>query len=89
MLFVHRIVVIVVTYCKDSNILWVRRPSSFQYCPNDPEKPGSAAFEDHETMGHWASDNVGKNELISYQTEWNTSSLYGINWAEIREKGVW
>jgi len=28
--------------------------------PNDPEKPGEAAFEDHETMGHWASDNVGR-----------------------------
>jgi hypothetical protein len=46
--------------------------------PNDPEKVPEAAFEDRETIGHWASNKVEKNELLSYQTEWNSNSLDGL-----------
>lgn len=37
------------------------------------------AFEDRETMGHWASNKVEKNELSSYQMEWNSKSLDGLH----------
>ena len=37
-----------------------------------------AGFEDRETMGHWASKKVEKNELHKYQAEWNSNSLDGL-----------
>lgn len=35
-------------------------------------------LRDRETMGHWASKKVEKNELHAYQAEWNASSLDGL-----------
>jgi len=45
----------------------------------DPEKSSEAAFEDRETLGHWAGKQVEKNQLHSYQMEWNAKSLDGLN----------
>jgi len=42
----------------------------------DEEKRG--AFEDRETLGHWASKKVEANELMTYQGEWNADSLDGL-----------
>ncbi|PSS22101.1 hypothetical protein M430DRAFT_99469 [Amorphotheca resinae ATCC 22711] len=47
--------------------------------PEDPEKNPETAFEDRDTLGHWASNKVEKNELMSYQMEWNSHSLDGLN----------
>lgn len=35
-------------------------------------------FKDRATMGHWASKQVEKNELLAYQVEWNAQSLDGL-----------
>jgi len=44
----------------------------------DPEKAPEAAFEDRETLGHWASNKAEKNELHSYQVANNCNSLDGL-----------
>lgn len=35
-------------------------------------------LRDRETMGHWASKKVEKNELHAYQAQWNADSLDGL-----------
>lgn len=45
---------------------------------NDTEKALQTAFQDRETLGHWASKTVEKNELGAYQIKNNTSSLDGL-----------
>ena len=35
-------------------------------------------FKDRETMGHWASKKVEKDELHAYQAEFNARSLDGL-----------
>lgn len=32
-------------------------------------------LQDRETMGHWASKMINKNELQKYQAQWNADSL--------------
>jgi hypothetical protein len=49
------------------------------YSPSDAGKAPETAFEDRETMGHWASNKVEKNELLPYQQHWNSHSLDGLN----------
>ena len=49
------------------------------YSPGDVGKAPETAFEDRETMGHWASNKVEKNELLPYQQKWNSHSLDGLN----------
>jgi hypothetical protein len=45
----------------------------------DSEKALETAFEDRETLGHWASKKVEKDEMQTYQMEWNAKSLDGLN----------
>lgn len=40
----------------------------------DPE----SAFEDRDTLGHWAKVKTEKNELQAYQMEMNAKSLDGL-----------
>ena len=54
-------------------------PRLSSVAPKDPEKAPEAAFEDRETMGHWASNKIDKNELHTYQMEWNAKSLDGLS----------
>ena len=35
-------------------------------------------LKDRETMGHWASKMIDKNELQKYQAQWNAESLDGL-----------
>ncbi|MCJ1470919.1 hypothetical protein MMC07_009567 [Pseudocyphellaria aurata] len=35
-------------------------------------------LKDRETMGHWASVKIEKNQLHAYQKEWNANSLNGL-----------
>ena len=35
-------------------------------------------LEDRETLGHWASVKIEKNQLHAYQKEWNANSLDGL-----------
>lgn len=35
-------------------------------------------LKDRETMDHWASVKIEKNQLHAYQKEWNASSLDGL-----------
>ncbi|KAK2733388.1 hypothetical protein FQN57_002145 [Myotisia sp. PD_48] len=35
-------------------------------------------LKDRETLGHWASNKIEKNELHNYQREWNSASLDGL-----------
>lgn len=46
-------------------------------------------LEDRETMGHWASKKVEKNELHAYQKEWNSDSLDGLTGMKVarRDRG--
>jgi len=46
-------------------------PRLASVAPKDPEKAPEAAFEDRETMGHWASNEIEKNE---YHMKWNGTS---------------
>jgi len=45
----------------------------------DLEKTPEAAFEDRETLGHWAGKQVERNLIHSYQMEWNAKSLDGLD----------
>lgn len=42
------------------------------------EDPAKLALKDRETLGHWASNKIEKNELRNYQAEWNSHSLDGL-----------
>lgn len=44
----------------------------------DTQKALQTAFQDRETLGHWASKTVEKNELGAYQRKNNVSSLDGL-----------
>ena len=50
--------------------------------PTENSKPPKGALtpilKDRETMGHWASKMVDKNELQNYQAKWNAESLDGL-----------
>lgn len=35
-------------------------------------------LKDRETLGHWASVKIEKNQLHAYQKEWNANSLDGL-----------
>lgn len=35
-------------------------------------------LKDRETLGHWTSKKIEKNELQKYQSEWNADSLDGL-----------
>ena len=37
-----------------------------------------AVLEDRETLGHWASKKVEKDELRAYRAIWNLDSLDGL-----------
>ena len=37
-----------------------------------------ASFDDRQTLGHWASKQVEKNAMRSYQKQWNSASLDGV-----------
>lgn len=52
---------------------------------SDDGNPASCSFDDsrpvlkdRETMGHWASVKIEKNQLHAYQKEWNANSLDGL-----------
>lgn len=47
--------------------------------PDDPEKGPEPGFADRETLGHWASKQAEKNQIHSYQKDWNSKSLDGLN----------
>ncbi|RFU24997.1 hypothetical protein B7463_g11339, partial [Scytalidium lignicola] len=57
----------------------------------DIEKAPELAFEDRETMGHWAANKVEKNELTSYRMTWNAKSLDGLHGLKSarRDLGQW
>lgn len=38
----------------------------------------AAVLKDRETMGHWASVKIEKNQLHAYQRDWNANSLDGL-----------
>ncbi len=42
------------------------------------ETEWTPALKDRETMGHWASQRIEKNELRAYQAEKNNESLDGL-----------
>ena len=39
-------------------------------------------------MGHWASNKVKKDELHTYQMEWNAKSLDGLNGLRAARRGL-
>jgi len=53
-----------------------------QYVPIDDSDPPEGVLapilKDRETMGHWASKMIDKNELQNYQAKWNAESLDGL-----------
>lgn len=51
-------------------------------------KAPEAAFQDRETIGHWASNKVEKNELFSYQEQNNTRSLDGLVGLRTARRGI-
>ncbi|KAH8816446.1 pyridoxamine phosphate oxidase family protein [Xylogone sp. PMI_703] len=57
----------------------------------DIEKSPELAFEDRETMGHWASKKVENNELAAYRMVWNVRSLDGLHGLRSarRDQGQW
>ncbi len=59
-------------------------PPAAAPAPDGPQAPagllaveggGIPVLKDRETLGHWASKKVSKNDLRAYQAEWNASSL--------------
>jgi hypothetical protein len=45
-----------------------------------------AGLEDRETMGHWASQKIEKNELHAYQKVWNHDSLDGLTGMKVARR---
>ncbi len=46
-----------------------------------------AGFQDREMMGHWASNKIEKNELLTYQQTWNSNSLDGLTGLRSARRG--
>jgi hypothetical protein len=51
-------------------------------------KSPESAFEDRETIGHWAANKVEKNELLPYQEKNNTRSLDGLVGLRTARRGI-
>lgn len=53
----------------------------------DVGKAPEDAFEDRETLGHWAANQVEKNELLPYQQANNSRSLDGLTGLRTARRG--
>ena len=45
---------------------------------DDTEIPALPILKDRETLGHWTSKKIERDELQKYQAEWNADSLDGL-----------
>lgn len=50
-------------------------------------KAPETAFEDRETMEHWASNQIEKHELLPYRQRCNSHSLDGLNGLRSARRG--